>query len=265
MASAEDKGLGSKVYIGTMGWSYRFWISNFYSASAKPNEFLKEYSRHFSTVEVNSTFYRFPYGSTIKKWNDQTPEHFRFSLKFPRAITHEKMLKDCTEYAKSFMARVAPLGEKLGVMLLQFPPEFGSQHLHLLNDFLEDLPKENRFAVEVRNKNLLDEKLYSILRENEVALALVDSSIMPSIETLTTDFTYIRLEGDREKVNGNLGRVEIDRAEDIVTWANKIRSFSDRVARIYVYFSKYYSGHPPTDATKLSELLHARNNPANGV
>jgi len=140
-------------------------------------------------------------------------------------------------------------------MLLQFPHAFKPEHVGLLSDFLPTLPRTNRFVVEVRNRKLLDEKLYSILRENHVALAFVDQPFMPLTETMTGDFVYVRLEGDRRKVNGTLGRVEVDRTEQISEWAHRVTKFLERQAEVFVYFSKHYSGHPPTDAKQLLELL----------
>jgi uncharacterized protein YecE (DUF72 family) len=78
---------------------------------------------------------------------------------------------------------------------------------------------------------------------------------MPLPETMTADFVYVRLEGDRSKVNGTLGRVEIDRTDQISEWADRVRKFQERSTEVFVYFSKHYSGHPPTDAKQLLELL----------
>ena len=82
--------LNKKIHIGTMGWSYNFWISNFYLSRTKPENFLEEYSKHFDTVEVNSSFYRIPSISTLEQWKNQTPKNFLFSLKVPNKITHQK-------------------------------------------------------------------------------------------------------------------------------------------------------------------------------
>jgi uncharacterized protein YecE (DUF72 family) len=97
--------------------------------------------------------------------------------------------------------------------------------------------------------------LYSLLQENRTALAIVEQPFMPTTEVMTSNFAYIRLEGDRRKLNGTLGKVEIDRTEDIKKWAEKIKKWSDLSSDIFVYFSKFYSGHPPTDAKQLTSLL----------
>jgi uncharacterized protein YecE (DUF72 family) len=241
------------VHVGTMGWSYGFWVGNFYPADVRQSEFLAEYSRHFETVEVNNTFYRVPSEDALLKWKDQTPQDFLFSAKFPQVITHKKMLKDCEAEVEFFTKRISVLQGKTGPLLLQFPPAFGPKEADLLGDFLLKLPKRYKYTVEVRNRKLLGDKLYSLLRENRIALAI--SSLMPETEQITGDFVYIRWEGDRRKVNGALGKVEVDRANDIRRWSEKIVKLLDETKEVFGYFSKYYSGHPPTDARLLVESL----------
>jgi len=244
-----------KLHIGTMGWSYDFWVGNFYPEGLAREKFLSEYSKHFNTVEVDRTFYGLPFKETILKWKDQIPEDFIFSVKFPRLITHEKMLKNCEEDVKRFIARISLLQGKLGPLLVQLPSKFKPDNIPQLEDFLTKLPKGFHFVVELRNKKLLQDEVYVILKKNGVALALVDHPFMPDIEQITADFVYVRFEGDRRKVKGTLGRVEIDKTNDVRRWAEKIRKFLDHSAEVFGYFSKYYSGNPPTDAKQLLGFL----------
>lgn len=244
------------VHIGTMGWGYEFWEGKLYPKGLAPKEFLTVYSRHFETVEVDSTFYGIPHREVIEKWRDQTPANFLFSLKFPQIVTQKKMLRNCEDEARRFIERVLLPQGKLGPLLLQFPYEFKPESFHLLSDFLPTLPKGHRFAVEVRNKKLLEGKFYSLLRGNNVALALVDHPYLPKVEELTTDFTYIRLEGDRKKVKGTLGQVEIDRTREILEWAEKMKRFLASSVEVFGYFSKYYSGYLPDDAMQLLAPLN---------
>jgi uncharacterized protein YecE (DUF72 family) len=247
--------VAAKLHVGTMGWSYDFWRGSFYPKDSASESFLSEYAKRLHTVEVDNTFYRIPSKDTVENWRDQTPADFVFSVKFPRRITHEKMLKDCEEITKVFLERASLLGDKLGPLLLQFPYAFKPEHAGLLRDFLSALPKTYRFVVEVRNRKLLQEELYSMLRESRTALAMVEQPFMPTTDVVTSDFTYIRLEGDRRKVNGTLGKPEIDRTADITAWAEKIKKHTDVSTDVYVYFSKFYSGYPPADANRLIELL----------
>ena len=245
----------SKVHVGTMGWSYNFWKGSFYPTGMKSSELLREYSMHFDTVEVDNTFYRVPSIETLEKWKRQTPAGFLFSAKFPQNITHRKMLKDCEQDVQFFIERVSMFHDRLGPLLLQLPPAFGSKQFDLLRDFLPLLPKNYRYAVEVRNEQLLGSDLFALLRENGVALTIVVSSSMPEVEELTADFVYVRWEGDRKKVNGELGKVEIDKTNETKNWVRKIEGFLQNVGDVFGYFSKYYSGHPPTDVKQLRRFL----------
>jgi len=244
-----------KVHIGTMGWSYSFWLGTFYPDGTPPDKFLAEYSKHFDTVEVDNTFYRIPDKGTVAKWRDQTPKDFLFSAKVPRIITHQKMLRNCEQELARFTDNVAHLQSKLGPLLLQFPSTFKPEHISLLADFLPILPKGYHFAVEVRNEKLLNDSLYSLLRENGVAFAMVDSPFMPEVDLVTADFAYVRWEGDRRKVKGTLGKVEVDRTHDIEVWAEKTKNLLGKTSEVFGYFSKYYSGNPTGDAKQFLSLL----------
>jgi uncharacterized protein YecE (DUF72 family) len=254
VTSEGERGRVGKAHIGTMGWSYEFWVGEFYPQGLKPKEFLAEYAKHFDSVELDNIFYRIPSASTAKTWREQTPEGFLFSAKFPRVVTHVKILRDCKLEVDTFISRMSHLENKLGPLLLQFPSSFGPKHFPVLQEFLPTLPKGFRYAVEIRNKGLLGEELCSFLRENGVAQVLVRQPVLE--EEVTADFVYVRWEGDRSKVNGTLGKVELDRTEDIGKWAVQVKKLLNRHLEVFGYFSKYYSGYPPNDAKQLLNLLH---------
>jgi uncharacterized protein YecE (DUF72 family) len=243
------------LHVGTMGWSYGFWKGKFYPENLPSKKFLGYYAKQFGTVEVDSTFYRIPRKQTVSDWKEQTPEGFVFSLKFPQIITHVKMLKDCLEETAIFLERASLLKKKIGVLLLQFPYAFKPEKVPLLRDFLESLPKTHRYAVEVRNRNLLKDSFYSVLRDNNVALTWVDTPFMPEINEVTSDLIYIRWEGDRREVNGTLSRREVDKVEKIKAWADKIKPFIENQTEVFGYFSKYYSGYPPSDINDLLNII----------
>ena len=256
MVAAQRQGIRMKLHIGTMGWSYIFWKGNFYPEMLPSKKLLAYYSRQFNTVEVNSTFYRIPLKQTIVDWYEQTPSEFLFSLKFPRIITHIKMLEKCQEETSLFLERVKLLKEKLGVLLLQFPYKFGNEKVTVLHEFLKRLPKDLRYAVEIRNRKLLNENLYSILSENDVALTWEDTPFMPIIDKVTSDFFYLRWKGDRRQVEGIMGKVEVNKYEKTRLWADKVKPFLDKQTEIFGYFSKYYSGHPPSDVYEFLKIIN---------
>ncbi len=246
------------IHIGTMGWSYDFWKGNFYPKDAE--NLLTEYAKNFDTVEIDNTFYRIPSMDTVKNWKEEVPEDFIFTAKFPRKITHIKMLEDCKEDLEVFIDHMSLMGNKLGPLLIQLPPSFKPEKFEILKDFLAALPKR-RFALEVRSKKWLDEKLYNLLRDNGVALALIDHPWMPPMGTITADFTYIRWEGDRNKIKGILGKVERDRSKEIKEWGVKLKGFLEDSVEVFGYFSKFYSGYPPGDVRMLLDALGKDNYP----
>jgi uncharacterized protein YecE (DUF72 family) len=99
----------------------------------------------------------------------------------------------------------------------------------------------------------------SVLRENNVALTLTPILPVSEKEQPTADFAYIRWEGNRRIVNGTLGKVEVDRTNDTHGWANSIVELLEKTTQVFGYFSKYYSGHPPTDVKMLLESLKKVN------
>ena len=141
-------------------------------------------------------------------------------------------------------------------MLLQFPPNFCVDRLSDLAAFLQKLPKTNRYVVEVRNKAWLNPDFYSLLRANNAALAWVDSPNMPLTMEVTSDFLYVRLEGDRKKVNGTLGKIETDTQNQPASMGGKAEAVClSGKTEVFGYFGKYFSGFPPSDVDFLSRLL----------
>ena len=242
------------IHLGTIGWSYIFWKGKFYPQKTLAKDYLAYYSTQFNTVEADSTFYRIPTTQTVINWKKQTPKNFQFSLKFPQVITHIKMLKDCQNETNVFLDRASLLEEKLGPLLLQFPPNFGKEHLPVLDAFLEKLPKHHRYVVEVRNNSWLNEEFYSSLKANKAALAWTDRPLMAQISEVTADFLYFRWEGDRKKVNGTLGKIEADRAEDLKLMAGTIKPLVTKM-EVFGYFGKYFSGYPPSVVVNLQSNL----------
>jgi uncharacterized protein YecE (DUF72 family) len=256
LAFAQGERLGLiNLRLGTIGWSYSFWKGNFYPDKTAPSGFLAYYASRFNSVEVDSTFYRIPSPQTILNWKKQVPDDFKFSLKFPQAITHLKKLKNAQRETGLFLERAELLGKKLGALLIQFPPEFAASHMQDLAVFLSALPKKFRYAVEVRNKSWLNPDFYGFLKDSDAALVWADSPLMANVGEVTADFLYVRWEGDRKAVNGTLGKVEVDKTADLKVQAQRIQPHLDRGTAVFGYFAKYYSGYPPSDIPILKNLI----------
>ena len=150
-----------------------------------------------------------------------------------------------------FLDRIKRFEIKLGSLLLQLPPRLTSEHSDQLDTLLTQL-QGYITAVEFRNKDWFKEKTYQMLRSHNAALVFVEHPWQHSEEIETSDFTYIRLEGDRRKVDGGTGNRELDRSLDNESWAKKIYASKKTT---YLYISKYYSGYPPTDILQIKSNL----------
>ncbi|MGE5139660.1 MAG: DUF72 domain-containing protein, partial [Rudaea sp.] len=157
------------VHLGTQGWSYKSWDGVFYPAGTPAGSYLAEYAQKLSAVEIDSTFYAAPRPSVVAQWNEVTPDHFRFTAKFPQAITHEKMLKDAGQDVSHFLDAIGKLGKKLGPLLLQFPYTFKPDQKNRLDDFLAALPDGFRYAVEIRQRGWLQDWFFDMLARHRTA------------------------------------------------------------------------------------------------
>jgi uncharacterized protein YecE (DUF72 family) len=240
-----------QVYLGTMGWSYKFW--KIYEG-IQSSEFLNHYSKAFNSVEVNSTFYRIPRKTSVENWRNQTPPSFRFSVKIPQSISHSSKLNYDPEKLDAFLDHIKPLKEKLGPILIQLPPRLKPENSTQLTSLLNHLEKYTT-AVEFRHKNWFRETTYNYLRDHNTALVYVEHPWQPTQEVETSNFTYIRLEGDRKKVSGEKGKTELNRITDNHKWAEKIADQNKRKRATYLYVSKYYSGYPPIDIQQINNKI----------
>lgn len=144
-------------YLGCPAWGFKEWVGNLYPRGSRAGEYLKHYAEVFNTVEGNTTFYSLPSPETVARWREATPQSFRFCFKFPRTITHLKGLRGAAEETEEFLARMHPLGERLGPFMLQLPPAFGPNQLSRLDRFLAGLPATFDYGVELRHPAFYDD------------------------------------------------------------------------------------------------------------
>jgi len=264
----------AKIRLGTSAFTAAGWEGAFYPEGLKPADFLSHYATQFDTVEIDSTYYRTPSATTVRGWEAKTPPGFLFAAKVPQTITHEHVLVDCDEEFQGFVERMQLLGEKLGILLLQFPYfnkiAFASvdPFLARLGPFLKRLPDGVRFALEVRNKNWLGQKLYDLLGEHRVALALIDHPWMPRpsqlfvpADPITTDFSYIRWLGDRkgiEEITKSWDKTVVDRTSELTEWANVCWKITGRGVPIFVYANNHYAGNGPATIRLFQDLWEKR-------
>jgi uncharacterized protein YecE (DUF72 family) len=256
--------------LGTSSFTADGWNLTFYPSDMNSRDYLSYYATQFDTLEVDATFYRIPAASTVQGWYNKTPANFLFALKTPQEITHERILVDVDSVFTQFLHATEPLAEKLGVILLQFPyfnkKTFATlaDFLARLKPFLEKLPSQPQFAVEIRNKYWLGPPLYDLLRKHNVALTLIDHPWMPRPkeyfakgDAITSDFTYIRWLGDRkaiEELTKLWDKTIVDRSPDLQEWVEACRNFLKRKIRVFAFANNHYGGHAP-DTLRLFEKL----------
>ncbi len=138
-------------YLGCPAWGIKEWAGTLYLKRTRPGDYLGQYAEVFNTVEGNTTFYSLPPAETVARWQQATPETFRFCFKFPRPISHWRGLEGVEGEVHVFLERLAPLGDRLGPFMLQLPPGFGPDRERVLGRFLRSLPADFRYAVELRH------------------------------------------------------------------------------------------------------------------
>ena len=180
------------IHVGTSGFSYKEWKGTFYPEKLSAKDYLSFYAEHFSTTEINNTFYRSPSEETTGKWSSQVPENFRFTLKLNRKITHNKRLQDVSQEMEWFLKGSAALGDKLGTLLVQLPP-YLPEDTDRLEAFLKQYSDKAPLALEFRHPSWFSETTLALLKEHRAALVLSETDENSPTRTSTAPFIYVRL------------------------------------------------------------------------
>ena len=243
----------SNISLGTSGWSYKEWEQSFYRKGEKSK--LRAYSRIFSTVEIDSTWYRYPSKGMVIGWLRYSPSDFVFTAKMPKVITHEKMLGlkgDVKKDLEAFLEIMQPLqlNGKLGCLLIQLPPSY-EYNPENLEEFFESLSPQFKFAIEFRNLSWMREETWVLLKKYNVAYTNVDEPLLPPEIHITADFTYFRWHGRGRKPWFNY----LYKKEELEPWIPKIQEASKQVRRVYGYFNNHFHGYAPENCLSLIEKI----------
>ena len=242
------------LYLGTSGWSYADWEGTVYPPRTTPAGRLAEYVKHFTTVEIDSTFYGTPRGTTVEQWRNVAPRGFLFAAKFPQEVTHEGKLVNVRRQAEDFVHTMQALEDRLGPLLLQLPPDFTVEGMEVMNTFLRQLPEGPRYAVEVRHRSWIGSDLPEVLREYGAALTLVDYPRMPRMDEATTDFAYIRWLGNRREFPSGHTHLKKDRGDDLLWWAGVVDGFLKEGKTVFAYANNHYQNHAPSTLKRFMEI-----------
>ena len=233
-------------HVGTSGWSYNHWKGRFYPSELERGGWLDYFTRHFTTVEVNMTFYRLPSARLLKSWYQQTPASFKFSLKGSRLISHIKKLKNTEELVKGFYRLAETLEDKLGCVLWQVPPSL-KINPELLRGFLRQLPRGFANVIEFRHTSWYAEEVYQLLKEHHTAFCIVSAPRLPSDAVTTSDTAYIRFHGIDSWYRHDYSDSEL------AQWAETIKAVP--AEDCYIYFNNDYQAYAVKNAASLHRLL----------
>ncbi|MGD0288352.1 MAG: DUF72 domain-containing protein [Candidatus Binataceae bacterium] len=229
-----------KIRIGASGFSYKEWLGHFYPEKLPGPGMLAYYAERLPTVEINYTFRRMPKAPMLEGWAKKTPPDFRFALKASQRITHFQRLRGIKEPLDYFIGIAGALGDRLGPVLFQLPPDLARDDA-LLSDFLGEVRGRVRAAFEFRNRSWFDDGVFEILRTNQAALCIAESEKFSSPIESTASHSYLRLRNETYD----------DAALKI--WATRIRVLAKSTDEIYVFF-KHESAAPDL-AVRLTAMV----------
>jgi uncharacterized protein YecE (DUF72 family) len=245
--------LSGRIGIGVGGWTFEPWRGVFYPEGLSQKRELEFASRALTSIEINGTYYSTFKPDSWRKWRDETPDNFIFSVKASRFCTNRKILADARESVDRFIAQgLTELGPKLGPINWQFmatkkfdPEDFGA--------FLALLPKEKdgialRHAMEVRSRTFATPAFYDLARKHGVAVVYAKDEDFPEIDEQTADFTYARLMASREDLQEGVTDAELD------GFAAQARAWAMR-GDVFLYFISGAKVRNPAAAQALIKKL----------
>lgn len=238
------------VHIGTSGWSYDHWEGVLYPHQLPPRSRLDCYIQHYQTVEVNSTYYHWPPNTTFANWRERLPEGFLMTVKAPRGLTHSKRLYSPEQWLERMSEGLQCLGSRLGILLVQLPPQFGCD-LARLAYFLEQVPRWIKVAVEFRHPSWHTEEVFSLLERSGAAYCVMSGAHLPCILRATGSFVYVRLHGPDP--NNLYGGSYSD--DDLHWWAWRIHEWESQGRSVFVYFNNDGEGNAVRNASKLKTFV----------
>lgn len=237
--------------IGCSGYHYPDWRRIFYPEDIIQRNWFDYYCRHFNTLEVNMTYYKFPRLEWLKRWHARAPEAFSFTVKAPRHLTHFKRFKEARQMLDDFNGTIREgLAEKLGCILFQFPSDF-VYNAERLARITETLDASGRNVLEFRHESWWKEEVYQALTKVNLIFCGMSHPLLPDDVVATTDTIYYRFHGVPHLYSS---RYEIQKLEQVV------QAMINRGGRsAFIYFNNTADAHAVTNAKELQdicELVH---------
>jgi uncharacterized protein YecE (DUF72 family) len=239
-------------HIGTSGWSYNHWDGVFYPPGTPQRDRLAYYVQHFPTVEINSTYYRWPAESTFLSWRRRAPEHFRISVKAPRGLTHGARLYAPEVWLARISRSLRALDSAYGVLLVQLPPDMPYDHARLAY-FLQQLPAWMQVALEFRHPSWHQEAVFELLERHGAAYCVMSGAQLPCILRATGPFVYVRMHGPdpQHLYAGSYSD------EQLHWWAERLREWQSMGREVFIYFNNDGYANAVRNAQTLRAIVRA--------
>ncbi|MFB0834378.1 DUF72 domain-containing protein [Arthrobacter halodurans] len=238
------------IRIGTSGWSYAHWNEVLYPPGTADRDRLAIYVRHFGTVELNASFYRWPRDQVFAGWRRRLPDDFALSVKAPRGLTHAKKLYAPEIWIERIKASWHELADKRAILLVQLPPAMERDDARL-GYFLDKLPEWIRVTVEFRHPSWHHPDVYALLRHHGAAYCIMSGANLPCVLATTAPFVYVRMHGPD---HNHLYAGSYSDA-DLQWWADRIRTWQADGKDVFVYFNNDGEGNAVRNADTLRHIL----------
>ncbi|MEM1165875.1 MAG: DUF72 domain-containing protein [Planctomycetota bacterium] len=255
--------------LGTIGFAYPDWAASFYPPGVSGADRLSHYAHHFNAVEVDATFHAIPAPKIVRRWGEAVPDGFTFYLKTPREITHgadagHLVRSSSHQHMHHFLTVGAELGDKLSVVLLQFPASFTADRHDELAEFLSERPGGHRYAVELRHDSWWVPPTAELFRHLGVCWVATDEvrkheanappgRYKPRPIVPTTDHLYIRWIGWHEQFP-DLAREYLDPTKRLAWWSARLETVLSKrpeLTSVHGFFGNGYTGHAPATCRRF--------------
>lgn len=234
------------IHIGTSGWSYDHWHGVLYPHGSPVHDRLAYYVQQFSTVELNSSFYRWPKLAYFQSWQRRLPPGFLMAVKAPRGLTHAKALYAPEQWISRMSACWHALADKRAVLLVQLSPNFSFDYQRLAY-FLAQLPPWMRVSVEFRHPSWHNEATCALLEKYQAAYCIMSGANLPCVLRVTAPFVYVRMHGpDQHYLYGGSYS-----DNDLRWWAERLREWEAMGKDVFVYFNNDGEGNAVRNASTL--------------
>ena len=259
-------------YLGCPSWSENAWREGLYPQNARPTDFLSLYAQVFNAVEGNTTFYARPAPTTVQRWAQSTPEHFRLTAKFPRDISHGGDLREQLHAAEDFLQLLQPLGVRVAPFWLQLPASFGPQRLTELVSFIDALQRP--LAVEVRHPEFFargdaERLLNRLLMDRGVERICLDPRALFSCDS--SDPAVRRAQAKKPRVPPRpaaftqcpqvrfIGRPELEANDPyLLPWVEKVAGWIEEGRTPYMFLHTPDNHRAPELARRFHQQLSER-------